>query len=242
MNIEFVKQGNAYVAEFKVEADFNLHIEKDKNGHITLYQRTSEGGKYALLEEFGYQDGKLVYESDAAGLIYPKYIKVVSAVLPTYAVVTSAGEVTEIKSQTKEIEVTANGTTEVTPDTGFAYLNSVKVKTNVAQSGEGGGSTGSGGSASAWRYFDVSKLDNSMKPMVLPFIVKVPADNRITLASVVVDWANITACGVDDSPKLYTTTTGIASWSQMMAGEGLTPEVMAQVGIVEITEEEFYTF
>lgn len=24
MNIEFVKQGNAYVAEFKVEADFNL--------------------------------------------------------------------------------------------------------------------------------------------------------------------------------------------------------------------------
>lgn len=140
MNIEFVKQGNAYVAEFKVEADFNLHIERDKKGHITLLQRTSEGGKYALLEEFGYQDGKTVYESDAAGLIYPKFIKVVSAVMPTYAVVTSAGEVTEIKSQTKEIEVTANGTTEVTPDAGFAYLNSVKVKTNVAGSGEGGGS------------------------------------------------------------------------------------------------------
>lgn len=234
MNIEFVKQGNAYVAEFKVEADFNLHIEKDKNGHITLYQRTSEGGKYALLEEFGYQDGKLVYESDAAGLIYPKYIKVVSAVLPTYAVVTSAGEVTEIKSQTKEIEVTANGTTEVTPDAGFSYLNSVKVKTNVPTSGEGGGT------ASTWRYFDISKLDSSMKPMVFPFIVKVPVENLIKFVTTDVNWADVTAFGVDDSPKLYTTTTGIASWSQIMAAEGLTPEVMAQVGIVEITESEFY--
>jgi hypothetical protein len=36
--------------------------------------------------------------------------------------------------------VTSNGTTEVAPDTGFAYLNSVKVKTNVPTSGEGGGS------------------------------------------------------------------------------------------------------
>lgn len=107
----------------------------------------------------------------------------------------------------------------------------------LEKAGEGNG----GGSASSWRYFDVSKLDSSMKPMVLPFIVKVPADNRIAPASAIGDWANITAFGVDDSPKLYTTTTGLASWSQMMATEGLTPEVMAQVGIVEITEEEFYT-
>ena len=99
---------------------------------------------------------------------------------------------------------------------------------------------GGGGSASSWRYFDISKLDNSMKPMLLPFIVKVPADNRILPASAIGDWANITAFGVDDSPKLYTPTTGITSWSQMMAVEGLTPEVMAQVGIAEITEAEFY--
>ena len=46
----------------------------------------------------------------------------------------------DIKTQDKEIEITSNGTTEITPDEGFAYLNKVSVKTNVAQSGEGGGS------------------------------------------------------------------------------------------------------
>ena len=60
-----------------------------------------------------------------------------SEVEPTYAAVTSAGEVTEIKSQDKSVEVTANGTIDVTPDAGFAYLNSVKVKTNVPTSGGG---------------------------------------------------------------------------------------------------------
>jgi hypothetical protein len=42
----------------------------------------------------------------------------------------------DIKTQDKEIEITSNGTTEVTPDEGFAYLNSVSVKTNVE--GQGG--------------------------------------------------------------------------------------------------------
>lgn len=232
MNIEFVKQGNAYVAEFKVEADFNLHIEKDKNGHITLYQRTSEGGKYALLEEFGYQDGKLVYESDAAGLIYPKYIKVVSAVLPTYAVVTSAGEVTEIKSQTKEIEVTACGTTEVTPDAGFAYLNSVKVKTNVPTGGEGGGS------ASAWRYFDIKGFidDKSQLKAISPFLVK--TNERINAAVVCKDWSSVIAIGVDAKSK-FAYSGGVYTWEEGMIAEGFM-EMLPTMGVIEITEEQFY--
>jgi hypothetical protein len=53
--------------------------------------------------------------------------------------VTTDGEITEIKSQSKEVEVTANGTMDITPDAGFSYLNSVKVKTNVPTSGGGGG-------------------------------------------------------------------------------------------------------
>lgn len=52
--------------------------------------------------------------------------------LPIYAAITTDGEVTEIKTQSKEIEITSNGTADITPDAGFAYLNSVKVKTNVA--------------------------------------------------------------------------------------------------------------
>ena len=42
----------------------------------------------------------------------------------------------DIKTQDKEIEITSNGTTEVIPDEGFTYLNSVSVKTNVE--GQGG--------------------------------------------------------------------------------------------------------
>lgn len=137
-------------------------------------------------------------------------------------------EVFESTLQSKCVDVSAD--TTITADEGFLGLKSVDVKVQ-----------GGGGSASSWRYFDISKLDNSMKPMVFPFIVKVPADNRVVPASLIVDWTNTTAFGVDDSPKLYTTKTGLSSWSQIMAGEGLTPEVMAQVGIVEITEEEFYT-
>lgn len=70
--------------------------------------------------------------------MYPKYIKIVSKVEPTYAAITTDGEVTEIKTQSKEIEITSNGITNITPDSGFTYLNSVKVKTNVPTSGGGG--------------------------------------------------------------------------------------------------------
>lgn len=41
----------------------------------------------------------------------------------------------DIKTQDKEIEITSNGITEVTPDAGFTALNSVNVNVNVPQSG-----------------------------------------------------------------------------------------------------------
>lgn len=46
--------------------------------------------------------------------------------------------------QTKEIELTSNGTTELTADAGFLGLKSVTVKTNVPQSGGSGGEGGEG--------------------------------------------------------------------------------------------------
>lgn len=240
MDLIFTKSetGKSWVAEFEATADFNLHIERDKGGNLMLYQRTNGGG-WDIVNDFANpRFGAIDY--DCAALIYPKFIKVVSEVEPTYAAVTSAGEVTEIKSQDKSVEVTSNGTIDVTPDAGFAYLNKVSVKTNVAQSGEGGG-----GSASSWRYFDISKLDSSMKPMVFPFIVKIVRDEdytQILPPASISDWTTVTAFGVDDGAKIISNPGfGLNPWSKIMALEGLTPEVMAQVGIVEITEEEFYT-
>jgi hypothetical protein len=121
-------------------------------------------------------------------------------------------------------------------------MNTIKLNTigTPCKAGGNAGGGNSGGSASSWRYFDISKLDNSMKPMIIPFIVKVAGENKIISPSLISDWTAVTAFGVDDSPKLYFPSLGIMSWSEVMAGEGVTPEFMAQVGIVEITESEFY--
>jgi hypothetical protein len=89
--------------------------------------------------------------------VYPKYIKIVSKVEPTYAAITTDGEVTEIKTQSKEIEITSNGTTNITPDSGFTYLDSVKVMVDVPT--EGGGS---GVEANDLFYYTVSTADNPM--------------------------------------------------------------------------------
>lgn len=151
MELTFVKNEKAgsYVAEFEVTADFNLHIEREKGGRILFYQKSQGAGGWAHIDDMGWQDGKPSIDYDFTALVYPKMIKIVSESEPTYAAVATDGEVTEIKSQSKEIEVTANGTTVVEPDAGFAYLNKVSVKTNVEGQG-GGGSEG----GSNYLYYD----------------------------------------------------------------------------------------
>lgn len=139
MELTFNKVGKQYEAEFELSADANLHIEFKNAAPVKLYQRTAGSG-WDLVNDVKNAVGKAT-DVDLTSLIYPKFVKVVCVQEPTYATVTTDGEITEIKSQSKEIEVTANGTTEVTPDAGFSYLSAVKVKTNVAGSGEGGGSS-----------------------------------------------------------------------------------------------------
>ena len=144
MDITFNKVGELWEAEFEVTADFAIHLERDKVGVFRIYQRTA-GSKYALVDEVDkvYTRNVGTVDYECPSLIYPKFIKVVSGTEPTLAEIVTDGEVTEIKAQAKEIEVTTNGTTEVIPDSGFAYLSKVNIKTNVPQSGEGGGgSTG----------------------------------------------------------------------------------------------------
>ena len=164
---------------------------------------------------------------DSSNYIYPN----ISYIEDSGSVINKSPQIQE-----KQVEITENGEITITPDAGFAYLNKVSVKTNVAQSGEGGGT------ASAWRYFDVSNSTVSMSQMLMPFIVKYVSGNNIQIMPSVLtfDWTKVSAFGVDDGAKLYNSNLGITSWSQIMANEGLTPEMMAQVGIVEITEEEFY--
>ena len=142
-DIQFTKQGKTYVAEFEVNADFNLHIEKSQSGYLYMRQR-STSGKWDSVRNFQVADNDYIVDYDFTALVYPKQIRLVSEYAPTMCVLTSDGDVIEIKSQSKEVEITQNGEMSVTPDDGFAYLSSVNVKTNVPQQGgeESGGGYG----------------------------------------------------------------------------------------------------
>lgn len=81
-------------------------------------------------------------------------------------------------------------------------------------------------------------VDITMTANLFPFIAK--NDTGIVFFPMVTDWAAVSAVGVDAEATISIQGMTL-TWAEAMAAEGLTPEVMAQVGIVEITEEEFYT-
>lgn len=143
MNLHFERRNGYFISEFEVTNDFNLHIEKDPIGQFIVYQRTA-GGAYDLVADFGKNKGDdPIIDYDFSALVYPKWIKIKSAVKPLIATITTDGEVNEVVYQAKDIEITSNGTTKVTADTGYTALASVNVKVNVPTEG-GGENSGSG--------------------------------------------------------------------------------------------------
>ena len=157
MNLQFTNKGGNFVSEFEVTSDFNLHIEGVRLSDMHIYQKTA-GGSYAKVTDFPSERSQdRVADFDFASLVYPKFIKVVCATEPTYAEIATDGEVTEIKSQSKEVEITANGVTEIAPDNGFGYLSGVKVNVNVPQSG--GGDVPSGGGSNIYVRFLIPEND-----------------------------------------------------------------------------------
>lgn len=77
----------AYEVEFEASSDFSIHIERPEGGRFLVYQKSVANGKYSLVDGVGYQDYKDVIDIDFVGAVYPKWIKVVSEVEPTMAVV-----------------------------------------------------------------------------------------------------------------------------------------------------------
>lgn len=152
VELSFLKSGSKYICELEVSSDFNLHIEREKGGYLFLYQRSSEGGNYDSVGDAKFAPQDLVVDYDCSAIVYPKCIKIVSEVEPSYAAITTDGEVTEIKSQSKEVEITANGKVDVAPDAGYSYLSKVKVNVNVPQSGGGEG-------GSNYEYLDLREID-----------------------------------------------------------------------------------
>lgn len=78
----------AWVSEFEVTADFNLHVERISGGRFLVYQKSVADGDYDLVDDLGYKDHKAVIDMDFVGLVYPKWIKVVSQAEVTMGIVT----------------------------------------------------------------------------------------------------------------------------------------------------------
>lgn len=109
-----------------------------------------------------------------------------------------------------------------------------------------GGGTDGGSIRSSWRYFDVSKSSMQQSAVVmLPTLIKPLGSTRIyntfDMINGVVAMGTIGALGVDGEGLVMANDGNIYTWNEGMAAEGLTPELMVQMNLIEITEEEFLT-
>lgn len=108
MNVQFQKDGNRWVAEFQVTADFNLHLERELEGLLIVKQSTIANTKYSNVVEDNLDFYNSVLDVDFTSIVYPKFIQVISMSEPTLAEVTCPeGEVTVVS---KEIEFTISRT------------------------------------------------------------------------------------------------------------------------------------
>ena len=92
MELQFQKINNMYVAEFKATSDFALHIEK-QGGSLSAYVSSIEGGRYDFINDFSKHTYGDCVDYDFISVIYPKWIKIKSNVLPSVGIVVSEGEV-----------------------------------------------------------------------------------------------------------------------------------------------------
>lgn len=139
-----------------------------------------------------------------------------------------------IKNQDKSVEITENGVTELTADSGYTGLGKVTINANV----QGGGSGGS-----AWRYFDVSNIGSDAMLFSLidahAMLVKSGQEGNMGISSPILitfiqDLSQVKAFGVDMNAKMVDGSIGqVKTISELWNELGLS--------FTEISESEFYT-
>lgn len=96
MELTFLKDGNKWVAEVEVNADFNLHIEKGA-GSLSVAQTSVPGGKYDNVPSLRMSPEDSALDKDVTALIYPKTIRIEAYTKEApYAVISSEGDVLDI--------------------------------------------------------------------------------------------------------------------------------------------------
>ena len=89
MDLTFNQVGDLYVAEFKAEGPFALHLEVPTVGHLEVRQTSVEGRGYARVSEMPASDSYApVVDRQFVGDLWPLWIQVETASQPTMAVVT----------------------------------------------------------------------------------------------------------------------------------------------------------
>ena len=96
MELTFLKDGNKWVAEVEVNADFNLHIEKG-SGSLSVSQTSVPGGKYDNVPSLRMSPEDSALDKDVTALLYPKTIRIEAYTKDApYAVISSEGDVIDI--------------------------------------------------------------------------------------------------------------------------------------------------
>lgn len=96
MVLEFTQVGNSYIAEFKATDNFNIHVEKQTPGFISMGQRSTEAGSYVAIKDFDYKAQVI-----DAGVVSP------TGIFPMWYRIESNGPVT--------VEIVTNGEIEALP-------------------------------------------------------------------------------------------------------------------------------
>lgn len=89
--ISFVKQGDIYVADVKVNNDYSLHIERVRAGSFNIRQRSTDSGLYmkCKLPDILQMPGQVIDYSFSHG-VYPMNVRFESGSEVTSASLTEA--------------------------------------------------------------------------------------------------------------------------------------------------------
>lgn len=94
MTLTFTQENGLYVAEFEASAPFSIHLERPKGGFINMLQRSVDSGTYVAVKNFNpnYNATQVIDADCGSGAVYPKWIRLESAVEPSVAEVTFESE------------------------------------------------------------------------------------------------------------------------------------------------------
>ena len=90
MELQFTQNGNFWVAETTVNADYNLHIERSVPGSFKIYQRGTADGEYVDCRGVPDYSFQRDIDHDFRHLVYPKHLRIESGSEVTSATLTEA--------------------------------------------------------------------------------------------------------------------------------------------------------